>query len=309
MHQFISQWQTLYEHARTTPIAGDHPYVKTLEHMTQQLLNLWGTMDEQLQALKHELANRRAFLAYETKGTELFAADCFEQALEQLQTEEACGEADCVRRLYVGYAALYTEKNECARDHFAYVLQVAVTPLLTHFAYFGLGLLAMVRHDWEQAIIHFERAESLTSNTDVVYNLGVCYYLLGAYESAACYFHTYVNRHEDCDVYVLWGLSLMKAGRVEEGKKVWLASAALTDSDALLARLAESAEWFGVHDLACHCYEQLMQINGETIPLLHGFAWNKALSGDEEGLLLLATLGQADAEAHRSWCLLHEATK
>ncbi|WP_059105141.1 hypothetical protein [Shouchella shacheensis] len=306
MHQWLNEWQALYEHVWEKPYEKENSiHLETLEKMMGLMLDAWISMDEKFQTLVDRMEEEPQAVTYESAGTRLFQSERFEEAAEALASERATGQADTMRELYAGFACLYANKLERAREHFLFVLQAGRDVLLEHFAHIGLGLHAVLVHEMEAAISQFEQAKSLTDNADVVYNLGVCYYVIHAHESAAYCFAEYAKEHrEDTEALYFLGLSLMKAGRFEEGRGVWLKCAeSLKETEALQA-LAHRSEWFGEHELACYCYEQMMFIAGQTQASLHGFAWNKALLGDERAVNLLASLGETDPEAHVSWQLL-----
>lgn len=304
LHSWINEWQALYHNIWQSPTSKSIDDVIVLEQMTQQVLDVWGAMDEALHQLRQRLKETAPLFVYESEGTILFDAHQFDEALCCLKNEEAEGEKENIRLLYIAYASLYTEKFEEARSGFLYVLQVSFDPLVTHFAYLGIGIIEMVARRAEEAILFLEKANSLTDNPDVVYNLGICYYWLEAYDSAAAYFHSYTQVCDDADAFMLLGLSLYKGGMVEEARGVWLDCAEHVDSSEALLALAKLTEWYGEHELACYSYEQLMFINGKTPELLHGFAWNQALSGDSRAVDLLFELGKTSQQAYESWCML-----
>ncbi|WP_078391134.1 tetratricopeptide repeat protein [Shouchella patagoniensis] len=309
MDEWIGKWNSLYQSVWKSPVNQSDLHINTLEQMAQQLLDTWGSMDEALQILKQRVSHLGPLYHYQTEGTRLFNEQNFHEALHYLKNELAVGELDTIRQLYIGFASLYVEELDESKACFFYTLQASNDPFIHHFAYLGLGLIEMVNQQVEKAILYMEKANCLADNPDVVYNLGICYYWIESYEYAAVCLRQYAVSCNDVDSLVIFGLALYKNNEKDEARGAWMEYAETSEDTEQLLSLAKLTEWFGEHELACYCYEQLMLIHGKTGDLLHGFAWNKALAGDARAIDLLDDLGQTDVSAKQSWLLIKSAAE
>ncbi|GAF14389.1 hypothetical protein JCM19046_4547 [Bacillus sp. JCM 19046] len=307
MKEWMHSWHTLYDSVWQSPIGDQTQAINKLEAMTEQLLHTWGSLDESIHLLKEHVSKLGNSHAFNTSGTQLFDNQLYEEALIELNQEQGIGETENLRYLYIAYSSLYTNQMNEARHVFYTLIQATTSSAILHFTYVGLGLIEMIEREAEKAIHYLEKANCLADNIDVVYNLGVCYYWLGSYDYAVNCFHQFAVKREDADSLMALGLALYAQDRKEECRGVWLDFAEQVDTINELVRLAKITEWLGEHDLACYCYEQIMLINGKESDWLHGFAWNKALAGDDRAIELLAHLAETDKNAGKSLALIQSA--
>lgn len=307
MKEWMHSWHTLYDSVWKSPIGDQTQAINKLESMTEQLLHTWGSLDESIHLLKEHLTQLGTDYTFQTAGTQLFNQHHYEEALSVLKQEQATGEAENLRYLYIGYSSLYNNQIHEAQNVFYMIIQATASPVILHFTYVALGLIEMIERDAEQAVLYLEKANCLADNIDVVYNLGVCYYWLGSFHYAVDCFHQFAVKRDDADSLMALGLALYQENRKEECRGVWLDLAEQVDNGDDLLKLAKITEWLGEHDLACYCYEQLMFINGKEPDWLHGFAWNKALAGDDRAIDMLAHLAETDKNAGKSLAYIQSA--
>ncbi len=300
LKEWLNEWYSLYESVWALPLKQQSKQMDTLEDKVELLLTTWGSLDESMQELKRKVKEEAHLYQYQSKGTILFDQGQFQEACAQLKQEEHV-EKDGIRCLYVGYASLYQSDLVESEAQFQYVLFLQTPALITHLAYKGLGLIAIVQHDMEKAIHYLEKAQPLAENHELMYNLGVCYFTLGNYEYATTCFRQYAYHVEDVDGLYALALALVQAGELEEARAAFLQVIENLHEQSALVAVAHFVEWIGEHELACYAYEHLMIQSGKEQRWLHGFAWNKALSGDKRAVHLLSELSHTDPEAKKSY--------
>ncbi len=135
----------------------------------------------------------------------------------------------------------------------------------------------------DQAIASFERANTLTANPDVVYNLGVCHYTVNNFAIAKDYFEQSLQFFsEDGEACYLLGCCEWELGYKERALEAWMMSLQLLHTPAALQSLAFVCEWHGYHLAAIHCYQRLKKLHSSQVDWLHGLAWNYALLDNVE---------------------------
>ncbi|MED1601541.1 tetratricopeptide repeat protein [Alkalihalophilus marmarensis] len=294
MSEFIHQWDQLYTAAHKNwhlfSAKEKEEQLHFLEEAAQSLLESWSDMEEKLIDLKQKKEGATEVPSYESRGTSFFTLEMFEQASAAFLTEEASGEANDVRLLYLGYSFLYTEAYTKAIETFLYLIQSKAPAVISHFAYVGLGCLYTQLEDFDQAIYSFEKANELTTSMDVVYNLGVCHYVKKEYSQAAHYFkETIKELEEDGEAYFFLGCCLIESGYKREAWNCFLSALCLLYTDEALLAFAKVSEWHGHHQMAIHCYKRLESLGRRTIETRHGLAWNYALIEEYEHAIELFT--------------------
>jgi tetratricopeptide (TPR) repeat protein len=115
------------------------------------------------------------------------------------------------------------------------------------------GLLNMLVNDYNQAIIYFKRVlEANSSDIDVLYNLGICYYSTNNFKEAIVSFEKILNiKPEDAEVYGLLANAYYLFGDTQKSKECFVLARELFrkmqdnssagEIDALLKRLFPQA--------------------------------------------------------------------
>lgn len=254
-----------------------------LEETAGMLLDQWIELDEKIQQLETKKDNHFLDTYYTSKGTTFFDIDMFAQAINTLKDEKPTGTEDEIRRLYLGFAYLYEDQFERAKEPFIYIVQVASHPLIKHFAYIGLGCINIRLDQIEEATVYFDKAYRLTSTDDVVYNLGICYYSINMFSLASTFFETYVkNVPEDGEAFFFLGYCYWEEQLYDEAWSAWTTAIHLLNTTEALSALAYICEWHGHHQAAIHCYERVKEKHGTSLDVLHGLAWNMALVGNTD---------------------------
>lgn len=248
--------------------------VELLENKAGELLDLWTYLDEHLQKLKRN-SQRNEALAYSSSGTVYYELSMYNKAIYLLKNEVAIGPLDDVRRLYLAYAYLFTAQYDEAKEQFLYVLHASRIWLMKHFCYVGLGLLYTQTDQIDEAIHHFERAKQITTTTDVMYNLGICFFVKEQYALAKEYFNQYLLAvPDDSEAMFYLGCCYWNEENRDQAWAYWLSSLQHTPSQETVLAVAHVCEWLGNHQMAIHCYKQMQRKN---VDVLHGLAWNYAL--------------------------------
>ncbi|MFC0559915.1 tetratricopeptide repeat protein [Halalkalibacter alkalisediminis] len=289
MNEWLSSWQTIFkETEKKWALMSQEEQKEQLHYLEETagtLLDTWTEMDEKINDLREEVG-RTDSISFHSKGTWFYELEMFERASLELENEKTNGDKDLLRRLYLGFAFLFSMQVAKAKETFLYLIQVSVHPQIKHFAYMGLGCLQTQEERIQDAIVSFEAAKQLTLTTDVVYNLGVCYFYEEAFHLAEKYFMTYCEEEpEDGEALFFLGCCQWENIKKEDAWASWTTSINLLKSTEALLSLAYVCEWHGYHYLAIHCYKRIQEIHGDTIPTLHGLAWNFALIDDKENAL------------------------
>ncbi|WP_332693249.1 tetratricopeptide repeat protein [Halalkalibacter lacteus] len=290
MKEWLSSWNTIYEKIEKkwsllsqSEQANELAY---LEETAGMLLDKWTELDEKINELKIDDHSTDRVVSYHSKGTTYYELDMFAEAARTLKMESSTGEKDELRRLYLGYAFLFSEQLEKAKETFLYIIQVSYFPYLKHFALVGLGCVQTRQQRIEDAIVSFQNANQLTSTNDVVYNLGICYFTNEAFHLAKDYFASYVEQEpEDGEALFYLGCCQWETGEHDAAWSSWTTSIHLLDSKEALLSLAYVCEWHGFHQAAIHCYKRVQEKYLESVNVLHGIAWNYALLDDKENAL------------------------
>lgn len=289
MKNFLSSWYTVYEDSmqRWTQLPSVDKE-KRLHYLTTYagaLLDEWIKMDEGIHQLRN---NKENLVHYESKGTYYYSLDMFSEAAAQLATERAIGDEDELRLLYKGFAHLFANELNRAKETFLYVSGTSNNALRKHFAYCGIGCVEVRSGRLDEAIVAFESAKRLTPSDDVVYNLGVCHYFGELFHVAKIYLKQYVQRvPHDGEALFYLGCCEWEAGEKELAWEYLLCAIQLLQTPASLFAFAYVCEWFGHHELAIHSYKQLRQMGENKGKVLHGLAWNYALLQDEQKAIAL----------------------
>ncbi|MCM2674362.1 tetratricopeptide repeat protein [Alkalicoccobacillus plakortidis] len=215
---------------------------------------------------------------YHSLGTMYFEQNQIKRATISLESEKAEGHQEEWRRLFLAYAYLVSGYTNDTIEQFIYLIQTAKQESVRHFSYAGLGCYFTVNGNIDRGAEMFEQAKSLTPTSDVVYNLGVCYYLSGAMQLSAEYFKRYTDHVEkDAEAICFHGLVRIKLNEQEYAKKLWTQALDVYTSADDLIRLALLCEWYGFFELAVNCYRKAIVLGADRIQAEHGLAWNLAL--------------------------------
>ncbi|MDT8859979.1 tetratricopeptide repeat protein [Alkalihalobacillus sp. MEB130] len=289
MNDWINSWNAIYENIEKKwafmSEVEQEKQVAYLEETAGMLLDKWTELDEKIHELKDPKHDNITF-SYFSKGTTFYELEMFEQAARTLKKEKIKGPNDELRRLYLGFAYLFSEQLSDAKETFLFVIQVSQYPSLKHFAHVGLGCVLTREERLDEAIVSFEHANELTSSLDVVYNLGICYYFNEVFHIAKQYLSTYIQQvPDDGEAYFFLGCCHWQEGNTNEAWTSWTTSISLLDSKESLLALAYVCEWHGYHQAAIHCYKRVQEKHTRSVQTLHGLAWNYALLDDKENAL------------------------
>ncbi|WP_332630160.1 tetratricopeptide repeat protein [Halalkalibacter flavus] len=286
MNDWITSWNAIYENIEKKwtfmSEAEQENQLKYLEEAAGTLLDKWTELDEKINELKDPKKEREPSFSYTSKGTTFYELEMFEQAARTLKKESVNGPNDELRRLYLGFAYLFSEQLEEAKEAFIYIIQVSIYPALKHFAHVGLGCVQTREERLDDAIVSFEKANDLTSSLDVVYNLGICYFYNEVFHIAKQYFLSYIKQvPDDGEAFFFLGCCQWQDGSLDEAWTSWTTSISLLDSEESLLALAYVCEWHGYHQAAIHCYKRVQEKHLGSVNVLHGLAWNYALLDDK----------------------------
>ncbi|ARK30342.1 tetratricopeptide repeat protein [Halalkalibacter krulwichiae] len=286
MNDWLFTWQSIFKETekKWALLSKDEQdeQIKYLEEAAGTLLDTWTELDEKLNQLRVEVGNKSS-ICYHSKGTLYYELEMFEHAIYELKREKTNGDKEELRRLYLGFAFLFANKFAEAKEMFLYLVHISRQTVIKHFAHVGLGCVLTKEERFDDAIASFEAAKELTSTVDVVYNLGICNFLKAAYPLAKDYFITYCEQiPEDGEALFYLGCCQWEEGDKDAAWASWTTSIHLLDSQQALLSLAYVCEWHGYHYAAIHCYKRIQEKHGNSIQVLHGFAWNYALLDDKE---------------------------
>ncbi|MDQ0205952.1 tetratricopeptide repeat protein [Alkalicoccobacillus murimartini] len=287
MEKWLGEWEAMYKEVCELITKGEHnemlTAVEQLEQQSATLLDLWTLMDEKLIDLKQYVETFEAHddSVYHSIGTECFEQNQIKRATICLSSEKANGQSEEWRRLFLAYAYLMSGKKDETVEQFIYLIQTAKQASVKHFSYAGLGCYYTVNGQVDRGAELFEQAKSLTPTSDVVYNLGVCYYLSGAFHLSAEHFELYAKHvDQDAEAICFHGLVRMKLNQSHQARTLWTQALSLYEQPEELTRLALLSEWYGHHELAVCCYQKALTKGADPTQMEHGMAWNYAL-GDK----------------------------
>ncbi|MFK3936312.1 hypothetical protein ACI2JA_02210 [Alkalihalobacillus sp. NPDC078783] len=283
MDKWMTDWQDAYKEICTLIEKGETNHVwielNKLEQKSAKVLDLWSVMDEKLALIKEHLADEPSLDGYQSMGTVYFEQNQLKRAVLSLEQEQAEGMNEEWRRLFLAYAYLMNGSTNKTVEQFMYLIQTAKDESVRHFSFAGLGCYYTVNHQIDRAAGLFEQAKSLTPTSDVVYNLGVCYYLIGAMDVSAEHFEQYTKHvQQDAEALCFHGLVRARLSQYEHAKQLWENALNMYTTSEDIIRLALMSEWYGFFELAITCYEKAIDLGAEEVLVLHGLAWNLALN-------------------------------
>lgn len=223
-------------------------------------------------------AHEDDFIAYESKGTSYYHLQMYDRAIIELEKERQLFKEHPTLLLYLGFTYLYKNRYNRAKEIFLYILHTSNLTYSHHFAYCGLGLLAIKSGNRDEAIECFEKALALTMSIDVVYNLGMCHYLEDRPQIAYPFFQEVIkhDRKDESSFYFLGKCFLMLNDK-ERAFETWLSGLQTVESYHLLHTLAFEFEELGYSQVAIHCYDRLRLLGYQDASIRHGIAWNYGL--------------------------------
>ncbi|MBU8907279.1 tetratricopeptide repeat protein [Desertibacillus haloalkaliphilus] len=284
MENWWQEWEEQYQKVKQQwlfqPEDETTKQLHQLEEIKELTLQAWMTMEDQYTDLQEELEDQsRSGYTYESKGTSYFKLDMFDKAIKEFEQEkQQQGHSQAIVLLYLGFAYLYEQNHKRATELFLYLTHEKRTKLETHFAYVGLGCVYGQQQELDKATHFFEKALSLTSNPDVVYNLGMCHLMLNQPKLALPYFQQVVELLvDDPESYYFLGRCYLLIGQDEMAFQSWITALQLVESRSLLQSLAQDFEWHGFYEAAVHCYRRLLSLGHSDIMVWHGLAWNYGL--------------------------------
>ncbi|MFV8828339.1 tetratricopeptide repeat protein [Alkalihalobacterium sp. APHAB7] len=271
MEQLKNNWKKIGENER-------NDYINELAKLNEAVLDKWVEMDEELHVLKDEIKNfSYECTSYSSKGTSYFELDLYHQAIEEFLKEIKAHRHPIVK-LYLAYSYLYVQNYEKAKEWFLYLIHSKESISSQHFAYVGLGCLMAQQEKYDEAITYFEKSLSLTNNSDVVYNLGMCHFLQHQPSLALPYFREAIELlPEDGDVYYFLGRCYVELDKYDQACQTWVTGLQLVESKGMLQTLAYEMEWMGYYAGAIHCYKRLLALGFDDTEVYHGLAWNYGL--------------------------------
>ncbi|WP_096188662.1 tetratricopeptide repeat protein [Evansella halocellulosilytica] len=281
-HQWKEMSQWLLNNKELLSDEEIHQWVEQLTKEQDYLLDVWSSQNELLEEIKDQLTTVAPF-SFEKKeepheGISYFNLGLYKQAIRTIN-DDVLGKQNHSRLLlYLGYSYLYLEEPYHAREHFLDILQRSSDKLEHHFAYVGLGLQAGQEEKVEEAIHFFEKAENLLFNSDVVYNLGICYLLLKMPNEALTYFQKSFHEGDKDSESLFWiGKCFDLLGKKTEAMETWYEVIQMTKSSKLIQTLAFIFEEKGHFPCAIYCFERLNTLGFDHSLVLHGLAWNYGL--------------------------------
>ncbi|TWI58898.1 tetratricopeptide repeat protein [Halalkalibacter nanhaiisediminis] len=286
MNDWLTSWHAIYQKTKTQwPLMTAHnqeKHLRYLEEIAGVLIDQWSELDEMLNHLRVDKEQLDSLVDYHSVGTVYYQLEMFGQAADLLATEKTIGVQDELRQLYVGFACLFSNRLQKAKETFLYLIQVSQHFYIKHFAFVGLGCVHTRLMRIEDAIEAFENAKRLTTTNDVVYNLGVCYFAIEAFHLAEPYLVDYLRQvPDDGQALFLLGCCQWENGAIDAAWTSWLTSVNLLDSVHALLALAYVCEWHGHHQAAIHCYKRIQTKDHDQGNILHAIAWNYALLEDK----------------------------
>ncbi|WP_216829218.1 tetratricopeptide repeat protein [Alkalihalobacterium elongatum] len=271
MKQLKNNWQKIGENER-------NEYINELAKLNEAVLDKWVEMDEELHDLKDEIQNFSfECTRYRSKGTSFFELNLYDKAIDEFITEiNSCRQP--IAKLYLAYSYLYVENYDKAKEWLLFLIHSKESVWTQHFAYVGLGCAMAQQGKYDEAIPYFEKSLSLTKNTDVVYNLGVCHFLQHQPNLALPYFKEAIELlPEDGEAYYFLGRCYLELDQYDEACQTWITGLQLVETRGMLQTLAYEMEWMGYYAGAIHCYKRLLALGFDDIEVYHGLAWNYGL--------------------------------
>ncbi|MEY8750891.1 hypothetical protein [Alkalicoccobacillus gibsonii] len=283
MDKWMTDWQDAYKEICTLIEKGDTNHVwielNKLEQKSAKVLDLWSVMDEKVALIKEHLAHEPSVNGYQSMGTVYLEQNQLKRAVLSLEQEQAEGVNEEWRRLFLAYAHLMNGSNNQTIEQFMYLIQTAKDESVRHFSFAGLGCYYTVNHQVDRAAELFEQAKLLTPTSDVVYNLGVCYYLIGAMDVSAEHFEQYTKHvQQDGEALCFHGLVRARLDQFEHAKQLWERALEVYTTSEDMIRLALMSEWYGFFEIAIKCYQKVIALGEEETFAMHGLAWNLALN-------------------------------
>lgn len=279
----MTDWQNAYKEICTLIEKGEtnHVWIELdkLEQKSAKVLDLWSVMDEKLALIKEQLALEPSSEGYQSMGTVYLEQNQLKRAVLSLEQEQAEGLNEEWRRLFLAYAHLMNGSSNKTIEQFMYLIQSAKDESVRHFSFAGLGCYYTVNDQVDRAAGLFEQAKSLTPTSDVVYNLGVCYYLIGALDASAEHFEQYTKHvKQDAEALCFHGLVRARLSQYEHAKQLWERALSMYTTSEEIIRLALMSEWYGFFEIAIKCYQKAIDLGAKEAFALHGLAWNLALN-------------------------------
>lgn len=280
----ISQW--LIENKESLPQEEKNHWLEQLRQENEQVLLLWSEGIDLLDELNEQLISSQSLFfkkkLEKTEGISLFELGIFDKAIDCLKEELSQTQHPARINLYLGYSYLYLNAQEAGREALINANQQTNDPLEKHFALLGLGLHSGRAGNIEEAITHFEKADALLFNPDLVYNLGICYLLLHMPMEAIPYFQKIVELGEDVSEACYWlGRCYMESGHMESALEVWYHAIQEFSNEKLLFSLAAEFEEKGFFSGAIYCYEKLADLGVQPVTVRHGILWNYGLMDEK----------------------------
>ncbi|WP_096200905.1 tetratricopeptide repeat protein [Bacillus sp. FJAT-45350] len=284
MEQWRKQWETVYQSLKQT-----HKYIsdeekqkqlKTLHTATEFALDTWAEMEEKVNLLEEEIDDvDESVTTYTSKGTSYFKLNMFDHAIVEFQKEKnKFWKHQELLQLYIGFSQLYTNKFDQAKETFLYLLHLRPSMIEKHFAYVGLGCLHSQHQQFDEALTFYEKALSLTMNSDVVYNIGMCHYNLDEPHLAIPYFKKSIKLiGEDGESYYYLGRCYSMLEQPTKAFEAWMSALQIAETKEFLLALAYEFEWLGYYLAALHCYKRLVTLGYTDHTVNHGLAWNYGL--------------------------------
>ena len=289
MEQRGSKWDLVYQSLKDNwkqlNDAQKKLQLKMLTKASEATLDRWIEMDEKLSELKQEMSQvELEKVSFRSKGTSYFQLNMFQEAINQFMIEkkENITNKNLIE-LYIGFSQLYLNQFDKAKETFLFIIHMRPSLLEQHFAYVGLGCLHGQQLHFEEAITFFEKAHSLTSSADVVYNLGVCHFQLHEFQLAINYLKKAIEMNpEDGESYYYLGRCYFELHNTTKGFESWITALQIVETKELLISLAYEFEQHGFHLAAVHCYKRLQTLGFREIAIEHGIAWNYGLLNEKK---------------------------
>ncbi|OIJ14782.1 hypothetical protein BKP37_07320 [Anaerobacillus alkalilacustris] len=292
MEKWVNDWYSRYWKLKKAVQSCDDFNEKLFEELATEcgaLLDTWMEMEDKLEDIKeikstHQIGSQTyhgavQWIPRSLEGPKYFDLEIFDKAIETLKVEiEKEMKNEAVLYLYLGFSYLYEGELDKAKETFLYVLKTSLNKVEKHFSYVGLGCLFGRRHHYEEAINYFEKANSLYSNTDVPYNIGMAFVMMKKYELALPYLLKIIEANEDDgEAQYFLGHCYLQMGDESKAFEAWYSALQVLEFKDLLVTLAYEFELYGYYTAAIHCYKRLQAIGFDETWVHHGIAWNYGL--------------------------------
>ncbi|WP_096434902.1 tetratricopeptide repeat protein [Alteribacter populi] len=286
MQQHSATWEEkcawFTDHYHKLSKAEQEEIYSELEREHLELLDIWSTQHDLLATVQEALSIKQEKWVFSnptclTKGIGYFQLEMYSHAIENLEAELPSSDQKVRLMLYIGFACLYEEQEERAKDAFLTVYQQGLDKVEKHFALLGLGLLEGRQEKMEEAIVIFEKALTLINHSDVLYNLGTCYYVIEKYDQASQCFLRVAQEEPEPEVFYWLGKSLLNQGNVTKAYEIWYETLEAATTAEIIVSLAYEFEERGEFVCALHCYQKLSALGFEDCWVIHGLAWNLGL--------------------------------